>query len=354
MTRGRAPNLALPLTKALAQQRDYRARKAANIARLEKENDTLRSENEQLAKELAILRDVHHRGHADSRLPTPSSSSAEATAQTQADYQHLRTSYHALEAEVRRKEHVLHVLREKEREAFARLEGLLKQSMEVVDGARVTKEEWSGSDPRGTFKAEALQTVSDLHLAPHPDLYRPDSVVSSARSYSSREFQAQPRMPVEPDHVRLISPSVSRAHGELSSSPDIDSYRARKRVRSSPPSNMAYAAPQHAVALQPSQDVGPEPNRSRYISQQSYTAGQSAIGHASPHVYASHLPLHPRPLAIRQLPPPRLSPFAGGNASFSTHSQISSSPGSAAFKGDYPHHILPLSTPPATSYFRVS
>lgn len=359
MTRGRAPNLALPLTKALAQQRDYRARKAANIARLEKENDTLRNENEQLAKELAILRDVHNRGHTDTRTATPSSSSADANIQAQADYQHLRTSYHALEAEVRRKEHVLHVLREKEQEAFARLEGLLKQSFEVVDSAPVPKDVLTGQQHGGTIKEEPLQTVSDTLLAPHPDVYRPHSVDSSARSFSSREaaphYQIDPRLPADLHYARTISPSVTRAHNEISASPDHDPYRSRKRIRSSPgPSFGPVAVSYHPTVPQADSTTIPVPSGSTYISHLPQSAGQSVVEHASRPSYAPQLPFHPRPITIRELAPPRIPPYAMGSASFSTQSIASNSPGPGAPRDAYPQHILPLSTPPATAYFRVS
>lgn len=359
MTRGRAPNLALPLTKALAQQRDYRARKAANIARLEKENDTLRNENDQLAKELAILRDVHHRGHADTRTATPSSSSAEANIQAQADYQHLRASYHALEAEVRRKEHVLHVLREKEREAFARLEGLMKQSMQVMDSATVPKEMLTGQHHGRTVKDELLQTVSDMVSEPHPDVHRPRSVDSSARSLSSREapshYPIDPRLPAVTHPARAISPSITRAHSEISAAPDHDPYRSRKRIRSSPGSSFGPAAvSQHPINSQAGHVV-PITSASTYISHLPQTAGQSLAEHASRPSYAPQLPFHPRPVAIRELAPPRVPPYAMASASFSTHSTIvSDSPGPGALRDGYPPHILPLSTPPPTSYFRVS
>lgn len=59
MTRGRAPNLALPLTRALTQQRDYRARKAAKLQELEEENDGLRHEIDVLRE---TIRDLQRRG----------------------------------------------------------------------------------------------------------------------------------------------------------------------------------------------------------------------------------------------------------------------------------------------------
>ncbi len=57
MARGRAPNLALPPTRALTQQRDYRARKAARISYLEETNAELNKQVEDLKAELAELRE---------------------------------------------------------------------------------------------------------------------------------------------------------------------------------------------------------------------------------------------------------------------------------------------------------
>jgi len=56
MARGRAPNLSLPPTRALTQQRDYRARKAARIAYLEKTNKELGDEVENLRRELVEVK----------------------------------------------------------------------------------------------------------------------------------------------------------------------------------------------------------------------------------------------------------------------------------------------------------
>lgn len=52
MTRGRSRDLSLPLTRALAQQREYRARKAAKLHDLEAVNEELRQENEGLKEDL--------------------------------------------------------------------------------------------------------------------------------------------------------------------------------------------------------------------------------------------------------------------------------------------------------------
>ncbi len=57
MARGRAPNLSLPPTRALTQQRDYRARKAARIAHLEDTNKELSDEIESLKRELMDVRE---------------------------------------------------------------------------------------------------------------------------------------------------------------------------------------------------------------------------------------------------------------------------------------------------------
>jgi hypothetical protein len=57
MARGRAPNLALPPTRALTQQRDYRARRAARISYLEKTNRDLSEQVESLKRELADVKE---------------------------------------------------------------------------------------------------------------------------------------------------------------------------------------------------------------------------------------------------------------------------------------------------------
>jgi hypothetical protein len=57
MARGRAPNLSLPPTRALTQQRDYRARKAARIAYLERTNKELGEDVENLRRELVKVKE---------------------------------------------------------------------------------------------------------------------------------------------------------------------------------------------------------------------------------------------------------------------------------------------------------
>jgi hypothetical protein len=57
MARGRAPNLSLPPTRALTQQRDYRARKAARIAYLERTNKELGDEVDNLRRELVEVKE---------------------------------------------------------------------------------------------------------------------------------------------------------------------------------------------------------------------------------------------------------------------------------------------------------
>jgi hypothetical protein len=57
MARGRAPNLCLPPTRALTGQRDYRARKAARIAYLERSRKELGEEVENLRRELVEVKE---------------------------------------------------------------------------------------------------------------------------------------------------------------------------------------------------------------------------------------------------------------------------------------------------------
>ena len=56
MTRGRKKDLTIPPTRALVQQRDYRARKAHYIADLEERVRKAEAENEQLRKDLEAAR----------------------------------------------------------------------------------------------------------------------------------------------------------------------------------------------------------------------------------------------------------------------------------------------------------
>jgi uncharacterized protein YhaN len=56
MTRGRKKDLTIPPTRALVQQRDYRARKAHYIADLEERLRKAEAENAQLRKELESAR----------------------------------------------------------------------------------------------------------------------------------------------------------------------------------------------------------------------------------------------------------------------------------------------------------
>ncbi|KAK0457353.1 uncharacterized protein EV420DRAFT_1644097 [Desarmillaria tabescens] len=55
MTRGRKKDHTIPLTRSLAQQRDYRARRAQYIADLEKKCRLLEMENHDLRQELRYL-----------------------------------------------------------------------------------------------------------------------------------------------------------------------------------------------------------------------------------------------------------------------------------------------------------
>lgn len=56
MTRGRKKDLTIPPSRALTQQRDYRARKALYLSELENKCQRLQEENEELRAEVAALR----------------------------------------------------------------------------------------------------------------------------------------------------------------------------------------------------------------------------------------------------------------------------------------------------------
>ena len=56
MTRGRRKDLTIPPSRALLQQRDYRARKAQYVADLEERVRRADEENDRLRKELEVLR----------------------------------------------------------------------------------------------------------------------------------------------------------------------------------------------------------------------------------------------------------------------------------------------------------
>lgn len=256
MTRGRAPNLSLPLTKALAQQRDYRARKAANIARLETENEQLRSENSRLIRQIDGLRQgAEHGEEGQRRLPSslpPSTStsstpaSSEANARMLAEYQHLRANYEALEAEVRRKEHVLQVLKDKEREAFARLESLLKQTYDLVGSDNhAHRLASSGIYPMpATIKEETLPGSSTVPILNRhvPYEFGSSSVDHRPSSFTNGQPSGNrdPRLTSDSPFARPIQSSQNSAPGELSVSPDSDTWRAQKRLRSSSTNTMAH------------------------------------------------------------------------------------------------------------------
>lgn len=288
MTRGRAPNLSLPLTKALAQQRDYRARKAANIARLETENEQLRSENSRLIRQVDGLRKgIEHGEEGQRRLPSslpPSIStssapaSAEANARMLAEYQRLRANYEALEAEVRRKEHVLQVLKDKEREAFARLEGLLKQSYDLVGSDNYAHRLAPGAIHTfpATIKEESLPDSSTAPLLPLsvPYEFSSSSVAQRPSSFTNGQPSGHrdTRLPSDSPFARPIQSSQNSAHGELSLSPDSDTWRAQKRLRSSSTNTMTHVGrPQQVMEYPP---VSGEPR---------FGARDSFHGHPLPH-----------------------------------------------------------------------
>lgn len=56
MTRGRSKDLTIPTSRALTQQRDYRARKAKHLADLEERCRRAEVENAKLRKELELAR----------------------------------------------------------------------------------------------------------------------------------------------------------------------------------------------------------------------------------------------------------------------------------------------------------
>ena len=69
MTRGRRKDLTIPPSRALIQQRDYRARKAQYIADLEDRARRAEEENAKLRKELEALR--HRFAAGGSTGPSP-------------------------------------------------------------------------------------------------------------------------------------------------------------------------------------------------------------------------------------------------------------------------------------------
>ncbi|KAJ9106863.1 hypothetical protein QFC19_002992 [Naganishia cerealis] len=253
MTRGRAPNLALPLTKALAQQRDYRARKAANIARLESENELLRTENAKLRQDLASYqegRPVRNRQEdEDTSIPENQDS------QNSAGYAELKLSYEQLEAEVQRKEQVLHSLRDKEKEAFARVEALLQQSLQVVGGAMVSQDPQSHNhDLAGTtVKEEPLKNVSAVYAMPPvigPHLANAQTNGSIIHSTSAPASRYYTQLSVDTPDSQTLRSTVTSVSNRASFSPDPESYRSRKRVRSAS-SLAASVGPKHSVSSQP-------------------------------------------------------------------------------------------------------
>lgn len=313
MTRGRAPNLALPLTKALAQQRDYRARKAANIARLEKENDQLRDENSQLVKELEGLRNGQERGAGGQDQLPPSTSSAppssEANARMAAEYQHLRASYEALEAEVRRKEHVLQVLRDKEQEAFARLEGLLKQSYDVVGSGVVAQQPVVGGMHQRPLpiKEEPLQSLSDAALAVQSAPYGFSHQGAAQRSSSFvNGYPAGSRDPgpqIDPSNAQRVQSSEISVRGEQSVSPDSESWRSRKRLRSSSVTlnPVGHPQPQYMVHPPLSRDTLLDSRNMANGQPLPYSGPYTSAGSGGPHAQTMRRPsyTHLRPIAAR-------------------------------------------------------
>ncbi|GHJ87354.1 hypothetical protein NliqN6_3756 [Naganishia liquefaciens] len=287
MTRGRAPNLSLPLTKALAQQRDYRARKAANIARLETENEQLRSENSRLIRELDVLRKEREHGRdrqhqlsnplSTSASASPTTASSEANARMLAEYQHLRANYEALEAEVRRKEHVLQVLRDKERESFARLEGLLKQSYDLVGSDIAYRPNPTAIYPLpSTIKEESLHHASTTPALAPPEPYGASTLsltekpasFANGHSPGNRDSQFLSDSSFAPG-ARTTGKCIQR---ESSVSPVSDEWRANKRLRSSSTAMTQVDRPQQVGEYPP------------LASHNRYDARESVLTHSLPHI----------------------------------------------------------------------
>lgn len=370
MTRGRAPNLALPLTKALAQQRDYRARKAANIARLEQENEQLRKENSQLTKELDDVR--NGRGHGVDGQPrssistTSSAPSSEVNARMLAEYQHLRANYDALEAEVRRKEHVLQSLRDKEREAFVRLEGLLKQSFDVVGSGLGAQDGIVGAVPRGpaSIKEEPLQRILDPSLVPRSGSYGLSNQNAMQRPSSlPNGHSAGPqdrRFLTDAPYAQRVQSSETTVHGETSLSPDTGSWRSRKRLRSSSVTLDPTNHPQQPLAHQPSPNGIPLPPRDLAYGQPiSYpgpymSAGPGDLGEYPNSIRRTSF-THLRPIATRH-PDPNLHRYPLENGSSPTHSLPAfNSPRLEVASGRrFTQPSLSTTTPPPSGHFRVS
>ncbi|KDQ57685.1 hypothetical protein JAAARDRAFT_35370 [Jaapia argillacea MUCL 33604] len=83
MTRGRKKDLSIPPSRSLAQQRDYRARKAQYVAELEDRCRRAEEENDRLRREVEQLRSQVENNNVGVQLPTALFSSGTVQAATQ-------------------------------------------------------------------------------------------------------------------------------------------------------------------------------------------------------------------------------------------------------------------------------
>jgi hypothetical protein len=312
------------------------------------------------------------RGHGVDGQPrssvstTSSAPSSEVNARMLAEYQHLRANYDALEAEVRRKEHVLQALRDKEREAFVRLEGLLKQSFDVVGSGLGAQEGMVGALHRGpaSIKEEPLQRISDPPLVSRSGSYGLGNQSALQRPSSlPNGHSAAPqdrRFLMDAPYTHRMQSSETTVHGETSLSPDSGSWRSRKRLRSSsitldPPNH-----PQQPLAHQPSFNDIPLASRDLAYGQPIShpgpyrSAGPGDLGeYPNPIRRTSYT--HLRPIATRH-PDPNLHRYPLENGPSPTHSLPAfNSPRLEVPSGRrFTQPSLSTMTPPSSSRLRVS
>lgn len=381
MTRGRAPNLALPLTKALAQQRDYRARKAANIARLEGENEVLRNENTQLRQDIAAYREgkpVLDRQQDSLSTKETSETSATATAiqhsPSSAAYLQLKFTYEQLEAEVRRKEQVLLSLREREKEAFARLEALLQQNMQVVGGRAEIAPQEAQSHSHGIYGTTMLKAepVSHYPMPLTSGKNSPDGQTSVPLIRANSKSVAGYHLPssVDTSGSQPLQSGMTPLSNRGSFSPDIDSYRARKRVRLSP-GGTSVVGPYNGVNSRPypphppqtydhsatSPYLNPEYNA---LSAVTTTMQHSSDGRSHAANSRVHLPSSVPPFPNHEVGLPRREISEQAHSPFTTSERAPPSyplpvhPTPLPFDDSRSRQLQPLPTPPTTGFFRVS
>lgn len=365
MTRGRAPNLALPLTKALAQQRDYRARKAANIARLEGENEVLRNENTQLRQDIAAYRDgrpVPDRQHDNTILAKDDASETPVAdvrhSPSSAGYLQLKITYEQLEAEVQRKEQVLLSLRDKEREAFARLEALIQQSLQVVGQGTVAPPD-ANSHNHGIY-----QTT----IKPEPLGHYPLPPPRDGRNVHYPPFSVP-----TPGSAQPLQPGVTPLSNRGSFSPESDSYRARKRVRSSSSFASGGVGSYNVATVRPYSHHTPQTYDQR--TESPFLNSEYLVPSNTHSIMQPALEDRLQMAKTRaNVPPPPVSPLPNHEGGMSrrdkvepTHSPLYitervpppfpllTQPSAASFDNPRSRQLQPLPTPPTTGgFFRVS